>query len=105
MVDLSVIKKGLNFHGTTEANLQKERVEIEREKERMEREQNLMNKTNRSFKDSSKEETKSKAKEETKDVQEADDAQEGVLKMIQVQNLQDDVDAIVGMLKTLDFSK
>ena len=78
---------------------------MEREKDRMEREQNLMNKTSRSFKDSSKEETKSKAKEETKDAVEADEAQEGILKMNDVQNLQDDVEKIVGLLKTLDFSK
>ena len=57
-----------------------------------------MNKTSRSFKDSVKDETKSKAKskEESKDQQEADDAQEGVLKMVQVQNLPDDVEMIVG---------
>ena len=64
MVDLSVIKKGLNYHGTTQENLEKEHNEMKREEERMEREANLMNKTSRSFKDSSKDETKSKAKEE-----------------------------------------
>ena len=105
MVDLSIIKKGLNFHGTTQENLEKEHNEMKREEERMEREQNLMNKTSRSFKESSKEETKSKAKEEAKEAQEADEAQEGVLKMVQVQNLPDDVEMIVGQLKTLDFSK
>ena len=35
--------------------------------------------------------------------QEVEDEREGTLKMIQVQNLPDDVDMIVGQLKTLDF--
>lgn len=66
-----------------------------------------MNKTSKSFKDAAKDESKSvaKSKEESKEQQEADEAQEGVLKMVQVQNLPDDVEMIVGQLKTLDFSK
>ena len=106
MVDLSVIKKGLNYHGTTQEGLEKEHNEMKREEERMENEQNLMKKTSRSFKDDAVKETKSKDKaEESKEKQEADEAQEGVLKMVQVQNLPDDVEMIVGQLKTLDFSK
>ena len=62
MVDLSVIKKGLNYHGATQEQLEKEHNEMKREEERMDREQTLMNKTSRSFKDSTKDETKSKAK-------------------------------------------
>ena len=38
MVDLSIIKKGLNYHGTTQENLEKEHNEMKREEERMERE-------------------------------------------------------------------
>lgn len=107
LVDLSVIKKGLNYHGTTQETLEKEHNEMKREEERMEREQTLMNKTSKSFKDAAKDESKSvaKSKEESKEQQEADEAQEGVLKMVQVQNLPDDVEMIVGQLKTLDFSK
>ena len=70
MVDLSVIKKGLNFHGTTQENLEREAKETEMEELRMEREQAVMRKTARSFKEettSVKDETKSKAKEETKE--------------------------------------
>ena len=70
MVDLSVIKKGLNFHGTTQENLEREAKETEMEELRMEREQAVMKKTARSFKEettSIKDETKSKAKEETKE--------------------------------------
>lgn len=104
MVDLSIIKKGLNFHGTNQEGLEKEKLEMKREEERMEREQAVMNKTTRSFKDD-KEDKKKKQNEENKEQQEADDAQEGVLKMGQVQNLPDDVEMIVGQLKTLDFSK
>ena len=51
MVDLSVIKKGLNYHGTTMDNLEKENQEMKREEERMEREKAVMNKTNRSYHD------------------------------------------------------
>ena len=99
MVDLSVIKKGLNFHGTDQKNLEKEHNEMLKEKERMEREQTVMNQTNRSFKDDSasiKDDKKSKKTEETKDAAEADDSKDGVLKMGQVQNLPDDVEMIVG---------
>ena len=35
--------------------------------------------------------------------QEVEEEREGTLKMVQVQNLPDDVDMIVGQLKTLDF--
>ena len=61
-----------------------------------------MTKTTRSFKDG--DDDKSKNKEESKDKPE-DEATEGVLKMMQVQNLPDDVEMIVGQLKTLDFSR
>ena len=113
MVDLNIVKKGLNYHGTAQKDIEKEHQEIKREEERMEREKAVMNKTNRSFtnKDdatSQKDDAKSKAKskaEESKDHAEGEDAQEGVLKMAQVQNLPDDVEMIVGQLKTLDFSK
>lgn len=80
-----------------------------KEEERMERERAVMTKTSRSFKDagSVKDDTKSKGKEkeESKKNEEVDEATEGVLKMVQVQNLPDDVEMIVGQLKTLDFSK
>jgi len=69
----------------------------------MDREKAVMNKTSRSYKDgdaaSTKEDAKSKAKskaEESKEHAEGEDAQEGVLKMAQVQNLPDDVEMIVG---------
>jgi len=84
---------------------------MKREEERMEREQAVMNKTSRSYhnkddatslKDESK--SKTKGKEDAKE-HEGEDTQEGVLKMVQVQNLPDDVEMIVGQLKTLDFSK
>ena len=72
----------------------------------MEREAAVMNKTNKSFKDAeSVKDDKKKKTEESKEAAEADDAQEGVLKMGQVQNLPDDVEMIVGQLKTLDFSR
>ena len=38
MYDLSILKKGLNYHGTTQNNLEKEHQEMKREEERMERE-------------------------------------------------------------------
>ena len=110
MVDLSIIKKGLNYHGTDQKNLEKEHQEMKREEERMEREAALMNKTTRSYKDdgaSVKDDAKSKAKsgKESKEAAEADEAQEGVLKMVQVQNLPEDVEMILSQLKTLDFSR
>lgn len=108
MVDLNIIKKGLNFHGTTEKGLEKEHQEMKREEERMEREAAVMTKTARSFKEGGDtgnlKEDKNKAKEKSKEKPE-EEAQEGVLKMIQVQNLPDDVEMIVGQLKTLDFSR
>ena len=111
MVDLNIVKKGLNYHGTAQKDIEKEHQEIKREEERMDREKAVMGNTKRSFKDdgaSQKEEAKSKAKskaEENKEQAEGDEAQEGVLKLAQVQNLPDDVEMIVGQLKTLDFSK
>ena len=98
MVDLSVIKKGLNYHGATQETLEREQNDMNREQERMEREANLMNRTSRSFKDAEKDDTKSKAKdkEESKDTAENAEAEEGVLKLVQVQNLPDDVEMIVG---------
>ncbi len=77
----------------------------------MEREAAVMNKTARSYKDdagaSVKDDAKSKSKgdDNSKEAAEAEEAQEGVLKMQQVQNLPDDVEMIVGQLKTLDFNK
>ena len=105
MVDLSVLKKGLNFHGNTQEQNEKDHNEMKREEERMEREAAVMNKTTKSFKDEGAKDEKKKKAEESKDAAEADDAQEGVLKMNQVQNLPDDVEMIVGQLKTLDFSR
>jgi len=71
MVDLSIIKKGLNFHGTTEKGLEKEHQEMKREEERMEREQAVMTKTARSFKEggesASLKDDKNKAKEKSKE--------------------------------------
>ena len=81
---------------------------MKREEALQEREQAVMNKTSRSFKDdknSAKESKKTQGQEEGKDKPEAEEQQEGVLKMVQVQNLPDDVEMIVGQLKTLDFSK
>ena len=63
LVDLSIMKKGLNYHGTDQKNLEKQHQEMKREEERMEREAALMNKTTRSYKDdgaSVKEDAKSK---------------------------------------------
>lgn len=64
LVDLSVLKKGLNFHGTAQDKLEREHGEMKREEERMEREQ-AVNKTSRSFKDdtTSIKDDKSKAKQ------------------------------------------
>ena len=67
MVDLSVIKKGLNYHGTAQKDIEKEHTEMKKEEERMEREAAVMNKTSRSYKDdaaSVKDEAKSKSKGE-----------------------------------------
>ena len=101
MVDMSIVKKGLNYHGTAQKGLEKERQEIKREEERMDREQALKDKKNRN--NTVLEDAKNKANEEGKD--ENDEGQEGVLRMAQVQNLPEDCEMIVGQLKTLDFGK
>ena len=65
MVDMSIVKKGLNYHGTAQKGLEKERQEIKREEERMDREQALKDKKNRN--NTVLEDAKNKANEEGKD--------------------------------------
>jgi hypothetical protein len=60
MVDLSIIKKGLNYHGTAQKDIEREHNEMKKEEERMEREAAVMNKTARSYKDDGKDGAKSK---------------------------------------------
>lgn len=72
MVDLSIMKKGLNYHGTAQKDIEKEHQEIKREEERMEREKAVMNKTSRSYTNkedgtSVKDDAKSKAKSKAED--------------------------------------
>ena len=82
MVDLSVIKKGLNFHGTDQRNLEKEKMEIKNEEARMERENAMMGKSAKPKKDDESEAGKPKSTTESKaDVEEE---REGKLKPIQV---------------------
>lgn len=99
LVDISVIRRGLNFHGANDRDLKQEREDILKEEELQEREKTLASKTTIDKKEKPgavKQEVKAKAAEE--------DDREGKLKMIEVQNLPDDVDMIVGNLKALDFS-
>ena len=49
MFDMSVLKKGLNYHGNTKDDLDQEKLEIKREEERIEREKAVMNKTSKSY--------------------------------------------------------
>ena len=108
MFDMSVLKKGLNYHGTTKDDLDNEKQEIKKEEERLEREKAVMNKTSKSYntnKDDSKSQ-KTKANDaQSEKKEEHDEEREGILKMVQVQNMPDDIDMIVSQMKTLDFSK
>jgi len=100
MVDLSVIKKGLNFHGTDQKQLDAEKMEIKKEEDKMDRENAMMSKSKANKKDDVSEKA---ASNQESAAAEQEEEREGTLKMIQVQNLPDDVDMIVGQLKTLDF--
>ena len=68
-----------------------------------------MNKTSKSYNrdkdDSKSQRTKKDDAQSEKKQEDQDEEREGILKMVQVQNLPDDIDMIVGQMKTLDFSK
>jgi hypothetical protein len=109
LVDINVIKKGLNYHGTNAKNIKQEQDDILKEEEIQEREKAIANKNQKSF--GGKDKDEKKAAKEAAAAKEAEgakaaeeDEREGKLKMVEVQNLPDDVDLIVNNLKTLDFS-
>ena len=81
MVDLSVLKKGLNFHGTDAKALDKEKADIKNEEAKMERENAMKSKTTVKKEDESEGKPKSTAGSEK---QEAEEEREGKLKLIQV---------------------
>lgn len=97
MVDMSVIKKGLNFHGTAQKGLDAEKDTIKKEEKLMGRENDMKSKP-KSHKKADDEEEKAASQ-----AAEVEEEREGMLTLIQVQNLPEDVDMIVGQLKTLDF--
>ena len=77
MVDLSVIKKGLNFHGTAQKDLENEKAEIKKEEEKMERENAMMSKSK-----TKKDDESEKAQTQESQQAEQEDEREGTLKMI-----------------------
>ena len=81
MIDLSVIKKGRNFHGTEQEKLDKEDAEIKKEEDVMEREVAMQT---RSAKTHGKAEDEGEVPKSTQgsEKQEAEDEREGTLKMI-----------------------
>jgi hypothetical protein len=91
LVDISVIRRGLNYHGANERNLKQEKDDILKEEQLQEREKAIANKNQNTF---SKEEKK-KAEDAHKAAAAEEDEREGKLKMVEVQNLPDDVDMIV----------
>ena len=108
IVDMVALKRGLKYHGANKNDLEQEQLEIKKEEERIEREKAVMNRTSKSYnkdKDDSKSKTTKKDDGQSEKKEEAEEEREGILKMVQVQNLPDDIEMIVGQMKTLDFSK
>ena len=81
MVDLSVIKKGLNFHGTAQEKLEKEKAEIKKEEDVMEREHAMQTRSAKTHGKAEDEEDKAKSTQGS-EKQEVEDEREGTLKMI-----------------------
>ena len=103
-MDLTAIKKGINYHGANAGQLKKENHEIFVENEAMEREISLKATAGKGKKKEEEEKTaEATAAEGAAGANAAD--QEGKLKTSDVQNLPDDADAIVKTLKALDFAK
>ena len=73
----------------------------------MERERAIMTKTSKSYNKADDSKSQKKADDAKSEKKADDDAEdrEGILKLVQVQNLPDDIDMIVGQMKTLDFNK
>ena len=110
MIDYNVVKRGLNYHGANSNDLEKEQIEIKKEQEKQEREKAVQVKNSKSYSEkqggeAEKEAEKPDANKDEEKAGEVDEEREGVLKMVQVQNLPDDADMIIGQLKTLDFAK
>lgn len=92
IVDINVIRKGLNFHGANSKDLKQEQEDIVKEEEIQEREKAIASKNQKTF---GKEEKKKPEAAEANTKVAEEDEREGKLKMVEVQNLPDDVDMIV----------
>lgn len=97
IVDLAVIKRGLNFHGMDANQLKKENAEIDREREMQQRGEGLVK-----VKDTKQ--TVTKGTTLNTNVPAGEDLGSDVMKMAEVASLPDDVDAIIQKMKTVDFA-